>query len=135
MTTHIAQGITVVCQGCSEEFCTQCCYGARYSCVYFRDTVPEANWLDAEAYMNSNPDKLERVVRSGPRIRCAVVRVGTTLFRRIIYDNEIVKDAPVLPTETCIYCGSYDRRYLQYSSIYLDGFACTECANGILCNS
>ena len=134
LTTHGEQGSTI-CQGCSPTFCTECYYGARYSCAYFQETnkeVPEYNWVCAESYMNSNPDKKERVVRSGPRRKCMVVRIGTALLRRTMYDGEVISDVPVPPTEACRYCGAYDRRYTEFASAYQDGFACTECANGIL---
>lgn len=134
MTTHTNQGF-LRCEGCSEEFCTECYHGSKYSCIYFQDTVPEINWQHAEAYMNSNPDKMERVVRSGPRVRCAVVRVGTILFRRTLRDGVVIKESPIQPTEACTYCGAYDRRYTQYMGAYETGFACTECANGILGSS
>ena len=134
MTSHSKLGIDL-CQGCSEEFCVQCYHGSRYSCLYFQDTVPETNWQSAEAYMNSNPDKFERVVRSGPHVRCAVVRVGSNMFRRTVRHGNITKETAVLPTEACSYCGSYDRRYAHYMSAYTNGFACTECANGILGSS
>ena len=134
MTTHTNQGF-LRCDGCSEEFCTQCYYGSKYACIYFQDTVPEVNWQHAEAYMNSNPEKLERVVRSGPRVQCAVVRIGSNLFRRMTRDGVVVKETPIAPTEACSYCGAYDRRYTQYMSAYENGFACTECANGILGSS
>lgn len=129
--THEAYGLPV-CQGCSPAFCTVCYWGARYSCAYFSSTVPEKNWLEAEAYMNSNAEKLVRVVRTGPHIQCSVVRIGTQLFRRVVRNDDIVSETPIMPTEKCIYCDSYDRRYMQYSSVYSRGFACTECANGIL---
>ena len=103
--------------------------------MYYQDTVPEINWLTAEAYMNSNPDKLERVVRSGPRVRCAVVRIGSNMFRHIVRDGVVIKETPIQPTEACSHCGAYDRRYTQYADAYHNGFACTECANGILGSS
>ena len=133
LTTHAEQGIAV-CQGCSPAFCTECYHGARYSCAYFHDTSdpPEENWRDAEMYLGRNPDKSERVVRSGPKIRCAVVRVEGKLFRRTVRDGVVVKDLPVDPIEACVYCGAYDRTYTAYIAAYRDGFACTECANGIL---
>lgn len=134
MTTHKALGIDL-CEGCSQEFCMQCYHGSRFSCMYYQDTVPEVNWRTAEAYMNSNPEKLERVVRSGPRVRCAVVRIGSNMFRRMTRDGVVVKETPIAPTESCSYCGAYDRRYTRYMSAYENGFACTECANGILGSS
>jgi len=82
--------------------------------------------------MNSFTAKVVRVVRTGPHIQCSVVRVGTQLFRRVERDGELVSETPVAPTECCIYCGSYDRRYTHLTHAYIGGFACTECANGIL---
>lgn len=131
VTTHANHGLSV-CWGCSPAFCTECYWGATATCTYFTSTVPEANWLAAEAYMNSHTDALTRVVRTGPRIQCAVVRVGTILFRRVERDGEIVSENPSAPTECCLHCGSYDRRYAHLTNAYTDGFACTECANGIL---
>ena len=103
-------------------------------CTYFKDPTepPEVNWIAAEEYMSRNPDKTERVVRSGPKVKCAVVREGDKMYRRTIQNGELVKEVPVNLVEACIYCGSYDRRYPGYISAYTDGFACTECANGIL---
>jgi len=131
LTTHEYHGLAL-CPGCSPAFCTECYWGATYSCAYFTSTVPETNWLAAEAYMNSNPEKLIRIVRTGPSIQCSIVRIGSQLFRRVIRNNQLVSEIPVVPTETCIYCGSYDRRYVHLISAYRNGFACTECANGIL---
>ena len=131
LTTHAENGLPV-CTGCAESFCPQCYHGTRYSCAYFTSTVPEKNWLAAIEYMRANPTKTERVVRSGPTNQCCVARVGLTLFRRVIRDGVIVSETPVDPIETCDYCGSYDRRYEHLSRAYTSGFACTECANGIL---
>jgi hypothetical protein len=55
-----------------------------------------------------------------------------TLFRRVVRDGVIVSETPVDPIESCEYCGSYDRRYEYLTRAYTCGFACTECANGIL---
>jgi hypothetical protein len=131
VTTHAEHGLPV-CQGCSPSFCTHCYAGARYSCAYFTSTVPESNWIAAENYMKANPDRTERVVRSGPIHQCYVVRIGMTLFRHVIRDGVVVNETPVDPIETCIHCGSYDRRYDHFTHIYDNGFVCTECANGIL---
>ena len=131
LTTHAKHGLPV-CNGCTESFCPECYHGTRYSCAYFTSTVPEKHWTLAEEYMRANPTKTERVVRSGPVQQCLVVRVGMTLFRRVIRNSVLVSDIPVDPIETCIYCGTYDRKYAHYAVAYTNGFACTECATGIL---
>jgi len=131
VTTHEEHRIAL-CKGCSPAFCTECYWGTHITCVYFSSSVPENNWIAAETYMNSNTDKLVRLVRSGPRVQCSVVRVGTQLFRRVERDGELVSETPAAPTECCVQCGSYDRRYAHLARAYTDGFACTECANGIL---
>jgi len=131
LTSHDENSLPL-CIGCEQVFCTNCYYKARYSCSYFTSNVPECNWLCAEAYMTTHPEVKERVVRSGPRRRCAVVRVGTVLLRRVMMDGIIISDTPVDPVETCVYCGSFDRGYPHLTDAYKDGFACTECANGIL---
>jgi hypothetical protein len=94
---------------------------------------PEWHWEDAEEYMRRNPNKDERVIRTGPNTKYAVVRDGDRLYRRTIKSGEIVSDIPVLK-EVCVYCGAYDTRYPAYRLAYHKGFACTECANGILGN-
>ena len=93
LTTHFDQGIAV-CQGCSPVFCMECYYGARYCCVFFQDTpeVPEYNWECAEAYMNKNPEVTERVVRSGPRRKCSVVRIEGQLFRRVMFNGIVTQE-------------------------------------------
>lgn len=131
LTTHAEHGLSL-CVGCTESFCPLCYHGTRYSCAYFTSTVPEKNWTAAEQYMRANPMKTERVVRSGPVQQCLVVRVGMTLFRRVVRNSVIISDTPVDPVDACIYCGTYDRKYPHYSSAYANGFACTECAIGIL---
>jgi hypothetical protein len=131
VTTHNEHGLTV-CKGCSPAFCTECYWGAKASCAYFHSTVPELNWLAAEEYLNSHTDKLVRIVRTGPHIQCTVVRIGTQLFRRVERDGEVISETPIAPTECCVQCGSYDRRYTHLARAYINGFACTECANGIL---
>ena len=131
VTTHELHKIAV-CKGCSPAFCTECYWGAKSTCAYFQSTVPEAHWLAAEAHMNSFTDKLVRVVRTGPHTQCSVVRIGTQLFRRVEREGNIVSETPVAPTECCIHCGSYDRRYTHLARAYTSGFVCTECANGIL---
>jgi hypothetical protein len=93
LTTHANQGIAV-CQGCSPIFCFECYHGARHSCVFFQDTpeVPEYNWEYAEAYMRANPGVSERVVRSGPRRKCSVVRIENQLFRRVMFNGIITQE-------------------------------------------
>jgi hypothetical protein len=93
LTTHFDQGIAV-CQGCSPVFCTECYYGARYCCVFFQDTpeVPEYNWECAEAYMNKNTEVTERIVRSGPRRKCSVVRIEGQLFRRVMFNGIVTQE-------------------------------------------
>ena len=93
LTSHDEQGIPV-CHGCSPVFCMECYHGARYCCVFFQDTpeVPEYNWQCAQDFMNRNPEALERVVRSGPRRKCAVVRVDGQLFRRVMFNGIITQE-------------------------------------------
>ena len=93
LTTHAKQGIDL-CQGCSPVFCFECYHGARYSCVFFQDTpeVPEYNWEYAEEYMRANPEVSERIVRSGPRRKCSVVRIDDQLFRRVMFNGIITQE-------------------------------------------
>lgn len=93
LTTHESQGLDV-CDGCSPVFCIECYHGARYCCAFFQDTppVPEENWECAEEYMRKNPTTLERVVRSGPRRKCAVIRLGDDLFRQVTFNGFITQE-------------------------------------------
>lgn len=93
LTTHASQGLAV-CTGCSPVFCIECYYGARHCCAFFQDTppVPEENWKCAEEYMVSHPDANERVVRSGPRRKCAVIRLSDELFRQVTFNGFITQE-------------------------------------------
>ena len=72
----------------------ECYHGARYCCVFFQDTpaVPEYNWECAEAYMALHTDAAERIVRSGPRRKCLVVRVDGQLFRRVMFNGIVTQE-------------------------------------------
>jgi hypothetical protein len=60
----------------------ECYHGARYCCVFFQDTpaVPE------------HADAAERVVRSGPRRKCSVVRIDGQLFRRVVFNGIVTQE-------------------------------------------
>jgi hypothetical protein len=72
----------------------ECYHGARYCCVFFQDTpaVPEYNWECAEAYMALHADAAERVVRSGSRRKCSVVRIDGQLFRRVVFNGIVTQE-------------------------------------------
>ena len=42
--------------------------------------------------MVSHPDAKERVVRSGPRRKCAVIRLGDDLFRQVTFNGFITQE-------------------------------------------
>lgn len=42
--------------------------------------------------MTKNPDVMERIVRSGPRRKCSVVRIDGSLFRRVMFNDIITQE-------------------------------------------
>jgi hypothetical protein len=42
--------------------------------------------------MVSHPDANERVVRSGPRRKCAVIRLSDELFRQVTFNGFITQE-------------------------------------------
>ena len=133
-TTHEDRG-RPTCRGCREKFCSDCCYGARYTCVFMQDRLQGihndipmppspllkrslAEWrgYEAEEEMLNHLELIEVCVYKGRDYIFKLVRRDGQLWR--VYGNE-----------GCVQCGTVDIRYPEHELVYATrGFHCGECA-------
>lgn len=126
------------CHGCEPKICTDCAYGARYTCDYFRvmremppgppkleRQINEVYWEMAEDSLRSDPALREIKVEHYPGKHVyAVVRDDDGRIRR------------VSSTETCKICDDVDIRREAYAELYnrLGQFVCEKCLHKIQCS-
>ena len=131
---HIPQ-----CQGCEPKICTECAYGARYTCAYFRALrempkapprlerqINEVYWELAEDILRRDPALQEVKVEHLPGKHIYVVRRDLAgQLRR------------VSSTEVCKLCEDVDIRREEHARLYdkLGQFVCEKCLHTIQCSS
>lgn len=123
------------CRDCEPKICTECAYGARYTCEYFRiarelpPTPPklqrqinEAHWEMAEQILQENPGLQEVEVERIP---------GKHLYVLIQEDGGLRR---VSSSEVCPICEDVGIRREEHSAIYrrLGRFVCSVCVGKIL---
>jgi hypothetical protein len=127
------------CHGCDPKICTECAYGTRYTCLYFRTRremppappklerqINEVYWEMGEDLLRSNPALTEVKVEHFPgKYVYVVVREESGRLRR------------VSGTEQCAVCGDVDIRRDVYASLYdqLGHFVCEKCVSTSKCCS
>jgi hypothetical protein len=82
--SHQSLGLTI-CNGCADNICVKCHYGARYCCAYFRTLLrpPSAplsrqcsteKWEMAEEYLHQHPTETQTIADAIPGKHVYIVR-------------------------------------------------------------
>lgn len=131
-TTGFAQ-----CRGCDPKICTDCAYGARYTCDYFRmrNSLPpsppklerqinEVHWEIAKEMLEESPELVEVEVERVPGKYVYVLRIENGEMRRLS------------SAEACKVCEDVDIRRDVYAELYarLGQFVCAKCLCKIKCS-
>ena len=118
-----------------EKICTECCYGARYTCTFMQDrmldvgeelpmpppprlrrVLNEWRWVQAEEDLEKDSDLNEIVVQEGRSYIFKLVRRDGNMWR--VYGDD-----------ACTTCKRVDIQYPEFEALYADvGFMCGECA-------
>ena len=127
------------CHGCEPTICTECAYGARYMCDYFR----------AKRDMPAAPPKLERQINEVYWEIAEDILVMDTALEEVKvqhipgkYIYVVQRDADgqirrVSSSEVCSRCSDVDIRREIYEPLYaeLGTFACENCLAILQCSS
>lgn len=136
-TNHADTGVPQ-CHGCEPKICTECAYGARYTCNYFRTMrelppappklerqINEVYWEIAEDTLRRDPALQEVKVEHIP---CKYVYVAVR--------DEEGRIRRISSTEQCKLCDDVDIRREAHADLYarLGQFICEKCLCKIQCS-
>ncbi len=136
--THASVGFEI-CHGCEDKFCTECAYGARYMCDYFRvlrDMPPAPPKLERqinEVYWELAEDLLRRE----PALQEVKVEHIPGKYIYIVRRDPEGRIRRISSTEVCKLCDEVDIRREKYMALYdcLGQFVCEKCLHTIQCFS
>lgn len=127
------------CHGCDTKICTECAYGARYTCSYFRtkrEMPPEPPRLERqinEVYWEIAEDLLHR----DPALQEVKVEHIPGKYIYIVRRDIEGRIRRISSTEVCKLCDEVDIRREEYTALYdcLGQFVCEKCLHTIQCSS
>ena len=127
------------CHGCEDKICTECAYGARYMCDYFRtkrEMPPEPPRLERqinEVYW----ELAEELLQQDPALQEVKVQHIPGKYIYVACRDSEGRIRRVSSTEVCKICDEVDIRREMYGTLYdrLGQFVCEKCLCTIQCSS
>ena len=131
--SHVDTGFPQ-CHGCDPMICTDCAYGARYTCDYFRtrNAPPTLERQINEVYWEMAEDTLRR----DPNLDEVKVEHYPGKYVYIVVRDEEGRIRRVSSTEQCKICDDVDIRRATRKCLYdrLGCFVCEKCLHKIQCS-